>query len=65
LVIHGTQPQDPQPTQSPLHTLGDLDLPLNPHPGPQLLQVGPIPTLADTVPKVSAIRKESFSRGRG
>jgi hypothetical protein len=40
----------------------DLDLPLHPHPivepGPQPLQVGPIPTQADSVPKVLAIRKE-------
>jgi hypothetical protein len=59
LVIHDTQPQDPQPPQSPLHALpGDLDLPLHPHttvkPGPQPPQVEPIPTQA--VPKVSAIR---------
>jgi hypothetical protein len=60
LVIHKTQPQDPQPPQSLLHApSGDLDLPLHPHPivepGPQSLQVEPIPTQADTVPKVSAI----------
>jgi hypothetical protein len=31
LVIHNTQPQDPQPPKSPLHTPpGDLDLPLYP-----------------------------------
>jgi hypothetical protein len=30
LVIHNTQPQDPQPPQSPLHAHpGDLDLPLH------------------------------------
>jgi hypothetical protein len=63
LVIHDTQLQDPQPPQSPLHTLPeDLDFPLNPHPiekpGPQPPQVEPIPTQADTVSKVSAIRRE-------
>jgi hypothetical protein len=63
LVIHDTQPQDPHPPQSPLYAPpGDLDLPLHPHPivepGPQLPQVEPIPTQADTVPKVSAIRQE-------
>jgi hypothetical protein len=63
LVIHDTQPQDPQPPQSPLHIPpGDLDLPLHPRPivepGPQPLQVEPILTKADTVPKVSAIRQE-------
>jgi hypothetical protein len=63
LATHDTQPQDPQPPLSPLHTQpGDLDLPLHPHPivepGPQPLQVEPIPTQADSVPKVSAIRKE-------
>jgi hypothetical protein len=62
-VIHDAQPQDPQPPQSPLHTPpGDLDLPLHSHPivkpGPQTPQVEPIPTQADTVPKVSAIRRE-------
>jgi hypothetical protein len=62
LVIHDAQPQDPQPPQSPLHAPpGDLDLPLHPHPivepGPQP-QVEPIPTQVDTVPKVSAIRRE-------
>jgi hypothetical protein len=40
----------------------DLDLPLHPHsivePGPQPPQVEPIPTQADTIPKVSAIRRE-------
>jgi hypothetical protein len=61
LVIHNTQPQDPQPPQSHLHAPpGDLDLPLHPHPivepGPQPLE--PIPTQADTVPKVLAIRRE-------
>jgi hypothetical protein len=61
LVIHDTQPQDPLPPQSPLHSpSGDLVLPLLPHPivepGPQPLQVEPILTQADTVPKVSAIR---------
>jgi hypothetical protein len=61
LVIHDTRPQDPQPPQSPLHAPpGDLDLPFHPHqivePGPQPPQVQPIPTQADTVPKVSAIR---------
>jgi hypothetical protein len=49
LVIHDTQPQDPQLPQSPLHAHpGDLDLPLHLHPfeepGPQPLQVEPIPT---------------------
>jgi hypothetical protein len=63
LAIHDTQPQGPQPPQSPLHAqLGDLDLPLHPHPivepGPQPQQVEPIPTQADSVPKVLAIRKE-------
>ena len=63
LVIHDAQPQDPQPPQSPLHAPpGDLDLPLHPHPivepGPQPPQVEPIPTQVDTVPKVSAIRRE-------
>jgi hypothetical protein len=63
MVIHDTQPQDPQPPQSPLLAPpGDLDLPLCPHlivePGPQPPQVEPIPTQADTVPKVSAIRRE-------
>jgi hypothetical protein len=63
LVIHDTQPQYPQPSQSPLHAPpGDLELPLHPHPivepGPQPPQVEPIPTQANTVPKVSAIRRE-------
>jgi hypothetical protein len=63
LVIHDTQPQDPQPLQSPLHAQPrDLDLPLHPHPivepGPQPPQVEPIPTQADSVSKVSAFRKE-------
>jgi hypothetical protein len=63
LAIHDTQPQDPQPPQSPLHTQPrDLDLPLHPHPivepCPQPQQVEPIPTQADSVPKVLAIRKE-------
>jgi len=63
LAIHDTLPQDPQPPQGPLHAQpGDLDLPLHPHPivepGPQPPQVGPIPKQADSVPKVSAIRKE-------
>jgi hypothetical protein len=63
LAIHDTQPQDPQPPQSPLHVQpGDLDLLLHTHPivepGQQPLQVEPIPTQADSVPKVSAIRKE-------
>jgi hypothetical protein len=69
LVIHDTQPQDPQPTQSPLHIPpGDVDFPLHPHPivevtvepgpQPQPLQVEPIPTQAVTVPKVLAIRRE-------
>jgi hypothetical protein len=63
LAIHDTQTQDPQPPQSPLHAQsGDLDLPLHPHsivePGPQAPQVEPIPTQVDSVPKVSAIRKE-------
>jgi hypothetical protein len=53
----------PQPPQSPLHAQPwDLDLPLHPHPivepGPQPPQVEPIPTQADSVPKVFAIRKE-------
>jgi hypothetical protein len=63
LAIHDTQPQDPQPPQSPFYTQpGDLDLQLHPHPtvepGPQPPQVERIPTQADSVPKVSAIRKE-------
>jgi hypothetical protein len=63
LVIHDTQPQDPQPPLSPLHAPPrDLDLPLHPHPivepGPQPPQVEPILTQADTVPKMSAIRRE-------
>jgi hypothetical protein len=63
LVIHDTQPREPRPPQSPLHTPPeDLDLPLHPHPivepGPKPPPVEPIPTLADTVPKVSAIRQE-------
>jgi hypothetical protein len=41
---------------------GDLDLPLHPHPivqpGPQPLQVEPIPIQSDSVPKVLAIRNE-------
>jgi hypothetical protein len=58
LAIHDTQPQDPQPPQSPLHAQpGDLDHPIV-EPGPQPPQVEPIPTQADFVPKVSAIRKE-------
>jgi hypothetical protein len=49
--------------QSPYHAQpGNLDLPLHPHPivepGLQPPQVEPIPTEADSVPKVSAIRKE-------
>jgi hypothetical protein len=33
LAIHDSQPQDPQPPQSPLHAQpGDLDLPLHLHP---------------------------------
>jgi hypothetical protein len=63
LVIQDTQPQDPQPPQSSLLAPpGDLDLPLHLHPivepGPHLPQVEPIPTQADTVSKVSAIRRE-------
>jgi hypothetical protein len=63
LVIHDTQPQNPQPPQSPLHApSGNLDFPLHPHPiverGPQPPQVEPISTQADTIPKVSAIRRE-------
>jgi hypothetical protein len=63
LAIHCTQPQDLQPPQSPLHAEpGDLDFSLHPHPivepGPQPPQVEPIPTQADSVLKVSAIRKE-------
>jgi hypothetical protein len=63
LVIHDTQPQDPQPHQSPLHAQpGDLDLLLHPHAivetGLQPPQVELIPTQADSVPKVSAMRKE-------
>jgi hypothetical protein len=33
-------------------------------PGPQPPQVEPIPTQVDTVPKVSAIRREVFNRRR-
>jgi hypothetical protein len=63
LAIPDTQPQDPQPPQSPLHAQpGDRDIPLHPLPiveqGPQPPQVKPIPTQADSVPKVSAIKKE-------
>jgi hypothetical protein len=63
LVIHDTKPQDPQQPQSPLHAPpGDLAFPLHPHPivepGQQPPQVEPIPTQADTVPKVSAIKRE-------
>jgi hypothetical protein len=63
LAIHDTQPQDPQPPQSPLHALPrDLDVPLHPHqivePSPQPPQVEPIPRQADTVLKVLAIRRE-------
>jgi hypothetical protein len=63
LVIHDARPQDPWLPQSPLHAPpGDLDLPLQPHsivePGPQPPQVEPVPTQADTVPKVTAIRRE-------
>jgi hypothetical protein len=63
LAIHETQPQDSQPPQSPLLAQpGDLDLLLYPHPivepGPQQPQAEPIPTQVDSVPKVSAIRKE-------
>jgi hypothetical protein len=63
VAIHDTQPQGPQPPQCPLHAQpGDLDLPLHPHPivepGPKPPQVEPISTQADSVPKVSAIRKE-------
>jgi hypothetical protein len=63
LVIHDTQPQDNHPPQSPLHTPpGDLDFPLHLHPimkpGPQPPQVEPIPTQADTVPKLLAFRRE-------
>jgi hypothetical protein len=51
------------PLQNPLHAPpGDLDLSLHPHPivepGPQSPQVEPISTQADTVPKLSAIRRE-------
>jgi hypothetical protein len=54
---------DSQAAQSPLHALpGDLDLPLHPHPimepGPQPPQVELIQGQSDTVPKVSAIRRE-------
>jgi hypothetical protein len=64
LVIHDTQPQDPQPPQSPLHVPpGDLDHLLHPHPilepGQQPPQVEPILTQADTVPKMLAIRREA------
>jgi hypothetical protein len=56
MVIHDTKPQAPQTPP------GDLDLPLHPYtivePGPQPPQVEPIPTQADTVPKVLAIRRE-------
>ena len=64
LVIHDTQPQDPLPSQSPLHTPpGDLDLPLQPYPvaehgTPQMLQVELIPPRADTLPKLPAIWRE-------
>jgi hypothetical protein len=63
LIIHDARPQDSQPPQSPLHAPpGDLDLTLHPHPivesGPQPPQVEPIATQVDTVPKVSAIRRE-------
>jgi hypothetical protein len=63
LVIRNSQPQDSQPPQSLLHAPpGDLDLPLHPHPiveqDPQPPQVEPIPTQADTVPKVLAIRRK-------
>jgi hypothetical protein len=63
LVIHDTQTQYPQLPQGPLHApLPELDLPLHQHPivepSLQPLQVEPIPTQADTVPKVSAIRRE-------
>jgi hypothetical protein len=63
IPLHDAQPQDSQPPYSPSHPPpGDLDLPLHPHPivepGPQLPQVEPIPTQTDTVPKVSAIRRE-------
>jgi hypothetical protein len=63
LVIHDTQPQDPQPPLSPLHAPpGDLDLQLQLHPivepGPQPPQVEPIPKQADTVIKLSDIRRE-------
>jgi hypothetical protein len=51
LVIHDTQPPDPQPPQISLHAPpGDLDVPLHPHPivesgpQPQPAQVEPIPT---------------------
>jgi hypothetical protein len=41
LVIHDTQPQDPQPPHSPLHAPpGDLDFPLHPHP---IVEPGPQP----------------------
>jgi hypothetical protein len=60
LVIHDTQLQDT--TSEPFTLPKDLDLPLHPHPivepGPQSPQVGPIPTWAEAVPKVSAIRRE-------
>jgi hypothetical protein len=62
-ILSSTQPQDPQPPRSPLHAPpGYLDLPIHPHPivepGPQPLQVKPIPTQAETIPKVPAIRRE-------
>jgi hypothetical protein len=56
LAIHDTQPQDPQPPQSPLHAQpGDLDLPLHPHP---IVEPSLQPSQADSVPNMSAIRKE-------
>jgi hypothetical protein len=63
LVIHDTQPQDPQSSQSPLQAgPGDLDLPVHRHliviPGTQLPQVEPISTQGDTVSKVLAIKRE-------
>jgi hypothetical protein len=69
LVIHDTQPQNPQPPQIPLHTPpGDFDIPLHPHlivePGTQPPQVEPISTQADTVPKVLTIRLGEFSKRR-
>jgi hypothetical protein len=63
LIIQDTQTKDPQPLQRLLHAPpGDSDLPRHPlpivEPGPQPPQVEPIPTQANTVLKVLAIRQE-------